>query len=687
MPNPGAFQGQRKEFLLNEKPTYAASVEGGYAIDALALIQRRYFKRWPVSLPHDQDLSLDLLAAVDDDALDEEYATPCENDMEEDEYALAMTVHAEYQRVLKFRKAQIKRWMAYQYVKDHDMDPNDSGLNNPYRVLLHQLTGLTEKKPRQKTPANVWRRNHRDEVEAELRVRAIAGGITRKQLAALRETVVKDLFKGLPQEEKDEYTALAKEEHLEVLAQWEKDMRSAPAKGPADRQRCIQGFVKFMQPIADLVSEATGFMVTVLAGGPEPAQGGRLNVISIHAGTTTSDVKMNFGRAERARYQKYIVPTFGSFLQKCYTPEDCRARALPIDEGFDPLEAMDLESAGVNFDSLQPSSLPPPCMLPMSMSPMPLPPSSLPPAAPSEVNMQPPPLPPLPPAQPLPTTNTPTSERPRSPSPIPQGSPSPPVSLVHSRLPSPVALPPPTPRRLSITLDPTDPGPFLAPSDGPASNSYPPPTSSKPSQSQSLLVAETTAVSSQASSSEPPSASETPGVNTRMKRKAQEMGVDRRSKRKKGGAGKGEGKGKGEEEVGNPVELPAGTPAWASSCLQLFESLDLTLVLQENRMQGKWRRLLHAWVAFEEHEAWPEKAKVLPAKFRPLAVRDWIKRARDTDWRPGRRMLRSVNRDLRSGGHHCNLRGGFQTGRVGVCCEGQRSTTGSRSDTQESTAS
>ncbi|KAJ3486924.1 hypothetical protein NLJ89_g11762 [Agrocybe chaxingu] len=250
MPNPGAFQGQRKEFLVGEKPSYAAGVEGGYAVDALALIQRRYFKRWPVLLPHDQDQLPDVLAAVNDEAPDEEYAIPCKEDMGEDEYAEAMKDYAEYQRVLKFRKAQIKRWLAYQYVKDHDMDPNDSGLNNPYRVLLHQLTGLTEKKPRQKTPGNIWRQTHRDEVEAELKVRAIAGGITRKQLAALRETVAKDLFKQLPQEEKDEYAALAKEEHIEVLAQWEKDMHSLPSKAPVDRQRCIQGFVRFMQPIA-----------------------------------------------------------------------------------------------------------------------------------------------------------------------------------------------------------------------------------------------------------------------------------------------------------------------------------------------------------------------------------------------------------------------------------------------------
>jgi len=43
--------------------------------------------------------------------------------------------------------------------------------------------------------------------------------------------------------------------------------------------RCIQGLVRFAQPILDLISEATGWKTTLLAGGPEPAHGGRLNVI------------------------------------------------------------------------------------------------------------------------------------------------------------------------------------------------------------------------------------------------------------------------------------------------------------------------------------------------------------------------------------------------------------------------
>ena len=73
----------------------------------------------------------------------------------------------------------------------------------------------------------------------------------------------------------------------------------------------------------------------MIAGGPELAHEGRLNVIryvlnaiffinanplfSLHSRTTSGDIKLNFGRAERIRYKKTIVPIYGTFLQKCYS--------------------------------------------------------------------------------------------------------------------------------------------------------------------------------------------------------------------------------------------------------------------------------------------------------------------------------------------------------------------------------
>ncbi|KAF9548608.1 hypothetical protein CPC08DRAFT_593621, partial [Agrocybe pediades] len=72
MVNPGAFQGSRREFLLSQKPYYSNAVVEGYAADAIAVIQRRYFKRYPIDLPHEEEPSPETLAIVDDDAPEHE---------------------------------------------------------------------------------------------------------------------------------------------------------------------------------------------------------------------------------------------------------------------------------------------------------------------------------------------------------------------------------------------------------------------------------------------------------------------------------------------------------------------------------------------------------------------------------------------------------------------------------------
>lgn len=73
-------------------------------------------------------------------------------------------------------------------------------------------------------------------------------------------------------------------------------------------------------------------------GGPEPADGGHLNIVrcvlrsnipfhriaslctlSVYSGTTTGNVKLDFGQAERDAMQDYIYPIFTRFMKKCFS--------------------------------------------------------------------------------------------------------------------------------------------------------------------------------------------------------------------------------------------------------------------------------------------------------------------------------------------------------------------------------
>ena len=103
MVNPGAFLGQRKVFMMGEKPAYSEGVEGGFAANALAIIQRRYFKRYPVDLPHDEEPSAESLEAVNDDELDPERLEPDRDTLNDEEYAAALEEGR--RRTFVYRKA------------------------------------------------------------------------------------------------------------------------------------------------------------------------------------------------------------------------------------------------------------------------------------------------------------------------------------------------------------------------------------------------------------------------------------------------------------------------------------------------------------------------------------------------------------------------------------------------------
>ena len=105
MVNPGAFQGSRKTFLQSQKADYQAGVVGSYAADALAQIQRKYFKRYPIDMPHNEEPSPEWLEAVDDDAADEEQPRPDIDALNEDKFAAAMVKIEERQVLLHYRKA------------------------------------------------------------------------------------------------------------------------------------------------------------------------------------------------------------------------------------------------------------------------------------------------------------------------------------------------------------------------------------------------------------------------------------------------------------------------------------------------------------------------------------------------------------------------------------------------------
>lgn len=167
-------------------------------------------------------------------------------------------------------------------------------------ILTAQLTGNTLQKPRQKTAYNIWGPENRCFIDPVFNERVREDGVPARQQAALRSAIYKELFSELPDDERREWTERAEREHAEALIKFNKTLKKVPSTKPEDRQRCvtirrpsnifltsslffllriIECISRFVQPIIDLLADHSGWKVSLIAGGPEPADGGRLHML------------------------------------------------------------------------------------------------------------------------------------------------------------------------------------------------------------------------------------------------------------------------------------------------------------------------------------------------------------------------------------------------------------------------
>ena len=126
-------------------------------------------------------------------------------------------------------------------MKDHASAEGTSKTkaDDPYRILLGQLTGASDKAPRQKTAVNIWRKSYTQEIEKEVTLRAQRDSLDRKKLAPVREKVAKEMFEKLSVGDKDKWTKQAKEDHEAEMKEWKfkQETTSPLSTCPADRQR------------------------------------------------------------------------------------------------------------------------------------------------------------------------------------------------------------------------------------------------------------------------------------------------------------------------------------------------------------------------------------------------------------------------------------------------------------------
>lgn len=104
MVNPGSFLGSRGDFIKAQTALYASAVKDNHVADTVANIQRRYLKRFPVTLPDNEEPSDEWLAQVDDDAPDKEIHPPDTSSLEKDAAVKALAEYTDLVARTKFKK-------------------------------------------------------------------------------------------------------------------------------------------------------------------------------------------------------------------------------------------------------------------------------------------------------------------------------------------------------------------------------------------------------------------------------------------------------------------------------------------------------------------------------------------------------------------------------------------------------
>ncbi|KDQ29896.1 hypothetical protein PLEOSDRAFT_167688 [Pleurotus ostreatus PC15] len=94
---------------------------------------------------------------------------------------------------------------------------------------------------------------------------------------------------------------------------------------PAMYAAAITELPRQFAAIGQELARRTGWSFTLLAGGPDPINGGRLNSIGIHLGENSAG--LSFGKAN-PHFSNSVLNPYAEFLSTVYTQAECDARSL-----------------------------------------------------------------------------------------------------------------------------------------------------------------------------------------------------------------------------------------------------------------------------------------------------------------------------------------------------------------------
>ncbi|KAJ7713870.1 hypothetical protein B0H16DRAFT_1809240 [Mycena metata] len=171
------------------------------------------------------------------------------------------------------------------------------------------------------------------------------------KMITVRTMVTKEAWWAETQEFREEVELALAKEYETARKAYEMAVSGETPTTPEEFSVALNNAGYYIQPFADAIHDRFGMNVVVMLCGPIPDHGGRIEVRSVHSGTTNGLVPRIWSDFDRGGFD-IAQRSFVDFTHHCFTDEECRSRALSGNVGA---EGDDEGASALGPDDAHPS--------------------------------------------------------------------------------------------------------------------------------------------------------------------------------------------------------------------------------------------------------------------------------------------------------------------------------------------
>ncbi|KAJ7264970.1 hypothetical protein B0H12DRAFT_1230603 [Mycena haematopus] len=163
-------------------------------------------------------------------------------------------------------------------------------------------------------------------------------------LINVRNAVTKEAWLAEMPEFRDEVMAAIEKEHDTAVEAYKIALANDVPSTAEEYSVALNNAAFYLQPFAEAARRQFGMNIAILMCGPIPDRGGRIEVRSVHAGFSNGLVPRIWSDFDRAGFDA-AQRSFIAFTHKCFTEDECRARATGERTGEDTVSRPDEDAS------------------------------------------------------------------------------------------------------------------------------------------------------------------------------------------------------------------------------------------------------------------------------------------------------------------------------------------------------